>query len=225
MVQQSPSPNNSERLYEGPVGTPRPLSMEARLTRERTSVVYRPVSSWGAIDWSIGGPLGPIGLAGQGAVPYSYRHNSLTLKIFQANVTQGDTKTDAVLQLARDIGVAIVLLQELQFSQEENHIKTYPTYYTYRPQTNERPKVLTYISGTYRGIQQKGHQGQTTYEYTSLTKASRLLTSTDLLPKVAKVAYTLTYSLLTSKERRQQQETLTLLAYSSSPKEYPREAT
>ena len=89
---------------------PRPPFIEARPAREHTSVAHRLVNGWGATDRSIGGPLRPVEPASQGAVPYSHRHNSLTLKIFQANVARGDVKTDAILQLARDVGVAIILL-------------------------------------------------------------------------------------------------------------------
>jgi len=87
------------------------------------------------------------------------RHPKGLLKIFQANVGRAPDANDAALQLARDAGAAVILLQEPWFDREETRTKTHPAYRVYRPQTPERPRVLTFIHKNLRGYTTGGSIG------------------------------------------------------------------
>jgi len=73
------------------------------------------------------------------------------LKIFQANVWREGAVMDAALQLAREAGAAVVLLQEPWWDNDLSHTKTHPAYHTFKPQTNKRIRVLTFIRRDIKG--------------------------------------------------------------------------
>ena len=67
------------------------------------------------------------------------------IKIFQANVRRVGPTNDAALQLAREARADVILIQEPWFNKEETHTKTHPAFHTFKPVTDGRPRVLTFV--------------------------------------------------------------------------------